>query len=365
MLPSLDQLPGAVVDDGVLRHLGNPLGEQRALARGAAVALLGDRGVVAVTGPDRLSWLDSVTSQAVAHLPPGVGTELLVLDPQGHIEHVAAVVDDGETTWLIADRGDVEPLSAWLTRMRFRLRVEVRNVSDQVVVIGGTAAALLPLPVMAPAGVPLAWRDPWPEITPGGHAYGPVSSHPGLERDWSEALVSLDDAQRLVADGTVIAGSVAADALRVAAWRPRWSSEVDEKALPHESDWLRTAVHLSKGCYRGQETVAKVHNLGHPPRRLVALHLDGSGSVLPARGAVVRAGGDTVGVITSAALHHEDGPIALAVVRRNAPIDGDLLVETEDGPVAAAQTMIVPPEAGAVADVPRMPRLNRRRPASA
>ena len=125
---------------------------------------------------------------------------------------------------------------------------------------------------------------------------------------------------------------MAADALRVAAWRPRWSAEVDERVLPHEVDWIRTAVHLSKGCYRGQETVAKVHNLGHPPRRLVALQLDGSDSVLPSRGSAVYAGADVVGAITSSALHFEDGPIALAVVRRSTPVDVDLTVDTDAGP---------------------------------
>lgn len=368
MLPDLASLPGAVLDDGELQHTGNPMSEQRALARGAAVALLGDRGVVAVTGPDRLSWLDSLTSQALANLAPGDGTELLVLDPQGRIEHAAAVLDDGETTWLIADRGDVAGLVAWLTRMRFRLRVEVRDATEDMVVVGGTAGAIATLKAAAPAGIPLVWQDPWPDVSGGGHAYGPTAEHPGGERDWSEALLTPDEAEHLVAAAAagqmLLAGSVAADALRVASWRPRWSAEVDEKALPHEADWLRTAVHLSKGCYRGQETVAKVHNLGHPPRRLIALHLDGSGSVLPVPGAAVRAGEDVVGAVTSVALHHEDGPIALALVRRGAPVQGDLLVDTEDGPIAAAQTMIVPPEAGAAADVPRIPRLNRRRPAA-
>lgn len=368
MLPPLD-LPGAIVQDGVLQHLGNPLGEQRALAQGHAVALLGDRGVIAVSGPDRLSWLDSLTSQAVAHLAPGESTELLVLDPHGHVEHVASVVDDGETTWLIVDAADVESLSAWLTRMRFRLRVEIRDATGDLVVVGGTDAAVRRVTAAAPEGRALMWQDPWPRVQVGGHAYGPDEDHPGAEWDWTEALLAPENADRLLADARrgdiALAGSLAADALRIAAWRPRWRGEADERALPHEADWLRTAVHLSKGCYRGQETVAKVHNLGHPPRRLVALHLDGSDSVLPAPGSPVRIGEDAVGAITSSALHHEEGPIALALVRRNTPIDADLVVDTEVGAVAAAQVAIVPPEAGAVAGVPRITRLSRRKVAEA
>lgn len=357
-------LPGAVTDEAGLQHLGSPLAEQRSLAAGRSIAPLGDRAVLAVPGEDRLSWLDSLTSQALAGLAPGVSTELLVLDPQGRVEHAASVLDDGETTWLIVDRDDAEGLLSWLRRMRFRLRVDPRDAGDEYAVVGGTAAALSAVNPAVPAGLPLVWTDPWPDVSPGGHAYAAVDPHPGAERDWAEAIVTRDEEQR-IADAAsrgelALAGLVAADALRVAAWRPRWAADVDERALPHELDWLRTAVHLSKGCYRGQETVAKVHNLGHPPRRLVALQLDGSSSALPARGAAVRVGDDAVGAVTSAALHFEEGPIALAVVRRSTPIDATLLVDTDDGPIAAAQEVVVPPDAGATANVPRLTRLSRR-----
>jgi len=359
-------VPGAVVDETGLQHLGNPLVEQRRLADGAALAPRADRAVIAVPGEDRLTWLDSLSSQALARLQPGVGTELLILDPQGHVEHAASVLDDGEMTWLIADRADAEGLYDWLRKMRFRLRVDPR-IADEYAVIGGTRAALDAVSPASPSGVPLVWRDPWPDVTPGGWAYAPVDPHPGAERDWSEAIVTREEEAR-IADAAVrgelqLAGLAAVEALRVAAWRPRWSTDVDDRALPHELDWLRTAVHLDKGCYRGQETIAKVHNLGHPPRRLVALQLDGSGSVLPEHGAVVRVGDDAVGNVTSAALHHEEGPIALAVVRRSTPVDAPLTVDTADGPIAAAQEVVVPPDAGRTANVPRMPRLGRRQAA--
>ncbi|MDL9981067.1 YgfZ/GcvT domain-containing protein [Microbacterium sp. ASV49] len=342
-------LPGAVVEDGVLLHVGNPLTEQRALEAGSAVAPLGDRRVLGVPGEDRLTWLDSLSSQALARLQPGESSELLILDPQGHVEHAASVVDDGETTWLIADRADAESLLSWLLKMRFRLRV-APAARDDLVVIGGTSAAVAAL------GADVVWRDPWPGVSVGGWGYADAADHPG--RDWAEAIVSADHLEEIVdaASPGAIAGTVAADALRIAAWRPR-IADVDERTLPHELDWMRTAVHLDKGCYRGQETVAKVHNLGHPPRRIIALTLDG---VVPAPGDEVRAGEVVVGAVTSAAMHHEDGPIALAVVRRNAPVDADLVVDTADGPIAAAQHVIVPPEAGATASVPRIPKLGRR-----
>ncbi|QAY58765.1 folate-binding protein [Microbacterium protaetiae] len=346
---------GAVVADGVLEHVGNPIAEQRALASGAALAPLGDRVVLAVPGEDRLTWLESFSTQRLSVLVPGESAELLILDPNGHVEHAASLIDDGQTAWLIVDRSDAVGLLDFLKKMRFRLRVDPRDARDEYAVVGGTAGAVAALPA------PLVWHDPWPGITEGGWAYSAADPHPGAERDWAEALVDAEGVSRLAtaaASGALhLAGSIAADALRVAAWRPR-IADADERMLPHEVDWLRSAVHLNKGCYRGQETVAKVHNLGHPPRRLVALQLDGAPA---ARGDAVLHGDAEVGTVIAAAQHFEQGPIALALVRRNTPVDVDLAVATADGPVAAAQEVIVPPEAGATASVPRIPKLGRRR----
>src|SRR6478736_7896435 len=190
-------VPGAVVDDTGLRHVGNPLAEQRALAEGRAVAPLGDRRVLAVPGEDRLSWLDSLASQSLTGLVAGSSTELLILDPQGHVEHAASVVDDGETAWLIVDRADADGLLAWLLRMRFRLRVAPRDASDEFAVVGGTRAAVEKLDVAAPGGVPLVWHDPWPGIGVGGWAYSVVDPHPAAVRDWAEALVSRSEEERI------------------------------------------------------------------------------------------------------------------------------------------------------------------------
>lgn len=361
LFDSLAAHPGAVVNDGVLAHFGDPMREQRTLARGGAFVLLGDRTVIEVAGEDRLSWLDSITSQALAQLRAGESTELLVLDPQGRVEHAAAVFEDGATIWLIADAEDAESLAAWLKRMVFRSRVTV-TVRPELELIGFFAGADAETAVSAlaaaPNGLPLVWSDPWQAVQPGGHQYAEVAQHPGGEYAWRVAIVDPDAAASAVS-ALEPAGLLAAEALRVAAWRPRWSSEVDERSLPHESDWIRSAVHLSKGCYRGQETVAKVHNLGHPPRRLAALQLDGSDDVLPQAGAVVLSGDDEVGHLTSVARHHEDGPIALAILSRRAP-SGDLIVRAEGVDVAAAQQVIVPADAGATADVPRLTRLSRR-----
>ncbi len=353
--------PGFVADaaTGVAAHYGNPFVEQRELLAGRAVVELGDRGVITVTGPDRLSWLDSLTSQALKGLAPGESTETLLLDPSGRIEHAARVVDDGETTWLLVEASETEAFSGWLDRMRFTLRVEVADRSADFSALASFADP--GIPAAAPAGVALVWVDPWAEVSVGGVGYAAEAGHAG--RGWTlrETLVARADLAGIAASEIPVAGAVGLEALRIAAWRPRLSTEVDERSIPHELDWLRSAVHLAKGCYRGQETVAKVHNLGHPPRRLVMLHLDGSDNVLPPHGAPVFAGAPgerrEIGAITSSATHFELGPIALAVVKRTAPVDESFVVVWDDTEIAAGQEVVVPPEAGAAAGVPRLPRL--------
>jgi len=332
---------------------GNPFEQQRSLAAGEAVALLA-RGVVAVTGPDRLRWLDSMTSQAIAGLRPGDSAETLVLDPQGRVEHALRVVDDGETTWLVVDPDEAAPLAAWLDRMRFLLRVEVADRSSEFVALGFVRGRLVAEPALRTLATAV-WDDPWDAVRPGGWQYA-AAPHPAAGWSWSEAIVPGD---RDGLGGVERVPESAFTALRIAAWRPERATEVDERTIPHELDWLRSAVHLDKGCYRGQETVAKVHNLGHPPRRIVALQLDGSDSVYAAHGdPVVLAGTDEeVGRVTSAAIHYELGPVALAVVKRSTDPAAALEVVRGDVRLAAAQEVIVPPSAGATAEVPRIPRL--------
>jgi len=329
--------PGAVagegVDAAVAAHYGNPLREQRLLVEGLAAVDLSHRGVVTIAGPDRLPWLHSITTQMLIGLAPRTSAETLVLSPKGHIEHDLHLVDDGQTTWATVEPGTAAVLVSWLDSMRFMLRVEVRDVSADYAVIGE------PVRAETTAVEPLAWSDPWPLLVGDTTAYSAVidpAKHPGSERPWRELIIPRDQLEAALGDRP-LAGMWAAEALRVAAWRPRLGFETDQRTIPHEVDWLRTAVHLHKGCYRGQETVARVHNLGRPPRRLVFLHLDGSGHTLPGRGVAVEADGRVVGRLTSVARHHELGPIALAVIKRNTPLDA---VCTAAG-VSASQEEIV------------------------
>ncbi len=352
--PSLS-LPGAVdgtgQDAGVPAHYGNPVGEQRALAAGEAIVDLSHRAVLSISGEDRLSWIDSITSQSVKALAPGESSETLLLDPTGRIEYAVRLLDDGTELWLLLERDEAAGLLAFLQKMRFMLRVEPRDRTEEFATIG-TLGGAPALPVVAPNGLPLVWHDPWRAVVTGGWQYAAVADHPGEGWTYSELLVP-----RGTLPAVPVAGLLALEALRIEAWRPRFATEADEKTIPHELDWLRSAVHLDKGCYRGQETVAKVHNLGHPPRRLVMLHLDGSDAVLPSKGDEVVLGDTVVGLVTSAAMHHELGPIALAVIKRSTDTATELAVRSQGILVPAAQEVVVPPTAGAAANVPRLPRL--------
>ena len=333
----MSAVAGAVLGEGVdadiPAHYGDPGREQRYLLDGLAAVDLGNRGVVTVTGPDRLTWLNSMTTQKLDQLPPRTSAEALVLSPHGHVEHDLHVVDDGTTTWLVVEPGTSPALVEFLDRMRFMLRVEVADVSADWAVVGE------PVRRESVDGEPLAWVDPWPTLGPVSAAYGADdASHPGADWTWREVVVPRAELDAVIGDRPR-AGTWALDALRVAAGRPRHLAETDHRTIPHELDLLRTAVHLQKGCYRGQETIARVHNLGRPPRRLVQLHLDGSGHVLPRPGDEVRAGEKVVGRVTTVARHHELGPVALAVVKRNVPLDTVLDV----GGVAASQDVLVRP----------------------
>ncbi|HEY3956855.1 MAG TPA: folate-binding protein [Streptosporangiaceae bacterium] len=321
-------LPGAVPaegpDTGVTSHYGDPSGEQRALQRTAGLVDRSHRGVVRIGGPDRLSWLNSLSTQLLDPLEPGAATQTLILSPNGHVQHHLTLVDDGEQTWVHVEPGTAAGLVGFLESMRFMLRVEPADVTGEyaVLTLMGPDAPAAGDPQLSAAAV-LPGRLGTDLIVPRGRL--------------------ADVADSLTGRGVRPAGMWAYEALRIAAHQPRLGIDTDHRTIPHEVGWIGSAVHLDKGCYRGQETVARVHNLGHPPRRLVLLHLDGSVDRLPSPGDVIEMNGGHVGVTGSAARHYELGPIALGLVKRTVPTDVQLLA----GGVDAAQEVIVPPDAGA------------------
>lgn len=319
--PLLD-LPGAVAadapDEGVAAHYGNPHVEQRELTAGRGFVDLSHRGVLRIGGKDRLSLLHSLTTQHLSELKPHSATETLLLDPNGRIEYALYLVDDGEALWAHVEPGTAEAVTAFFTKMRFMLDVDPVDVTEDYAIIYEASASDVSdvltrdLPAEDPSSSARELFLPRARLA----EYGRSHSHP--------------------------AGTWAAEALRIAAHQPRAGLETDQRSIPHELGWLDTAVHLTKGCYRGQETVARVENLGHPPRRLVMLHLDGTEERLPAHGAPVLQDGREVGAVTSSARHYELGPIALAVIKRTVPVDAVL---EADG-VPASQEVVVSPDAG-------------------
>ncbi len=298
LLDSAGAVESEGVDAGVPAHYGQPVPEQRRLEAGDGWVDLSHRDVLSIGGPDRLTYLHAMTTQAFEGLPSGSPTEALVLSPHGHIEHAFDGSDDGEVFVASTEPGQGAALAAFLDRMRFMLRVEVTLLTDVLAVV-----------------------------------HQPDTGHRIIERHTlGEYAVERGPPS----------GTWAYDALRIASGRPRIGLDSDHRTIPNELGLLGRAVELDKGCYRGQETVARVHTLGRPPRRLVLLHLDGSADRLPGHLAQIHADGRVVGFIGSSARHHELGPIALALVKRNVPVDSVLLA---DG-VAASQEAIVDPEVG-------------------
>lgn len=308
-------------DAGVAAHYGDPAAEQRALAEAAGLVDRSHRDVLKITGKDRLSWLNSISTQKLDDVAAGSARQTLILSPHGHVEHHLSLVDDGTDTWIHVEPGEAASLLEFLESMRFMLRVEAAEVTADYAV----------LTVMGP------------EVEPdGADAAAAMDFGYGTDLIVPRAAIA-ETAGTLRGRGYRLAGMLAHEALRIAGHRPRFGTDTDHRAIPHELGWISVAVHLSKGCYRGQETVARVHNLGHPPRRLVMLHLDGSEDKLPAHGEEVRDGEVAVGFTGSSARHYELGPIALALVKRTVPVADTLTVAG----ISAAQEVIVPPDAGA------------------
>lgn len=409
-------------------HFGNPLREQALLAQGQAWAWL-SRDVVEVSGADRLSYLTTVSTQVLTDLEnDGQSRQVLFLDANGHILYAALAVaalvpDSGEqSVLLLVDAGCGEGLAQLLNSRRFMLRVQAQ-VRPDLQVAGAIGDGVQKLADVV-KNLVTTWSDPWPGITPGGSTYFTGTRHPGANYRAGGVVVALEAGQTTpgqeqasgqeqapgqapgpgqaaassqeaapgqehalapgqaaasgqepgqalaaagLTQGLTQVGELAWEALRIEAGLPRWAREVDARAIPNELDWLRTGVHLNKGCYPGQETIARTVNLGRPPRRLVQLQLAGWQGQLPEVGARVylpagdNPAGKAVGTITSVARHWELGNIALALVRRGVPAQAELAVDLEAGYESASQELLVDPAGKAEASPSQRPGLGLKR----
>jgi len=315
-------------DAGVAWHYGDPIGEQRASVRSCALIDQSHRGVIAVTGPDRLSWLNTLTSQLLLSMGPAATAQALVLSPNGQVEHHMGVTEINEVTYLDTEPATTETLLGYLHKMVFWSQVEVARVDlRQLALLGPNTADIVIASGLLTSDLPAAEAA---LLTGGGFARRSARS---LDLFLPPAALA-DAAAALMAAGAKLAGSWADQALRIAGRIPRLGVDTDDRTIPNETSWLESAVHLQKGCYCGQETVARVNNLGRPPRRLVLLHLDGSADRLPETGSsVTTTDGRVVGRVGSVAHHHEDGPIALAMVRRTLPPGTALLADGVDAAI--------------------------------
>ena len=322
-MTSIPDMNQASVDADIPWHYGDPFAEQRLLAAGHGRVDLSNRGVVRISGADRLSWLNSLTTQDFTL--PFTSTQALILSPQGHIEHDMHVVDDDTNTWLIVDAGCAQALVTYLNRMKFMLDVVIDNVSDEFAVIGA--------PEWVNEGV-VSWTSSVTfAMTEVDDKYVP---HRPAAWQVSEIITPREHKEDILEAHSRV-GSWAWEAHRIRAGVPRMRLDIDGRTIPHEVGLLASAVSMTKGCYRGQETVSKVFYLGKPPRRIVQLSLDGSPNVVPPSGTAVFHGDIEVGVLTSSVQDYEEGPIALAIIKRSVPVDAPLVVAG----VAATQTVIV------------------------
>jgi folate-binding protein YgfZ len=276
-------------DKGAIWHFGEPNQEQKALVAGNAWADLSHRGIISVSGKDRLSWLHALTTQHLEKLEAGKWVEALILDVQGHVIDQLFLVDDGNTTWLHTENSRTQEILDYLNKMKFMLEVDVKNQSNDYAVLRAPGKSDL-------LGGPYA-LVPKVELKETTDAFGKSYSQVGM---W------------------------ALEAERVSQGRARLLFETDHKSIPNELGFINRAVHMNKGCYRGQETVAKVFNLGQPPRKLVTLHLDGSMVAMPDHGSKIFLAGKEIGFIGTVARHYELGPVALAVVKRSVPSTSNL-----------------------------------------
>jgi len=322
-MTAIPMMDDTSIDASVPWHYGDPFKEQRTLLEGIGRVDLSHRELIRVSGPERNEWLHALLTQHL--LEPFTSTQALSLSPNGHIEHDLHLVDDGQATWLILETGNAQSFLPYLTKMKFRADVVIEDVTDTYAVIGAPGWVSSEYPVWHSPASYLA--SPEPVV-----AYVPIRP-----ASWqvSEIIVPRELLETELSNVRI--GTWAWEAHRIRAGVARFGFETDSRTIAHELGLITPAVHLQKGCYRGQETVAKVYNLGKPPRRLVQLQIDGSTNELPELGTPIFFEDAEVGRLTSITQDYESGPLGLAVIKRNVPMDATLLV----GGVAAAQTPIV------------------------
>lgn len=324
--PNAAEFPGTTPIDtqGVAWHYGDPLGEQRLMATQPVVIDRSHRAVLSVSGPDAPTFLNNLLSQKLDDAQAGFAAQALDLDIQGRILHHVDIVFDGEVFYLDLPRTQLVSFEDFLRKMVFWSQVEITEEDLGILTVLAPATTLPDFTAAHPRFVREV--EPWTQQRRFDLA---------VPRDGLDAAVDA-----LLADGASLAGLMTFSAERVRAGEPELAADLDAKSIPHEAPRLINrashigAVHLNKGCYRGQETVARVENIGRSPRLLVLLHLDGSAPGEPGPGATITSGGRNVGRLGTVVHDADYGPVALALVKRSA-LEQPLEIVLETGAVAA------------------------------
>ena len=268
------------------------------LVAGAACVVL-DRDVVRISGPEAESYLHGQVSQDVAALAVGASAWTLVLQPQGRIDVWGRVTRTAADAFVLdTDGGFGDALEARLVRFKLRVKADVERLDWQCVAVRGPAAE----PVAREGAVTA--RAEWPWV--GGW-------------DLLGAGVGL-------VEGVPVAGADDYEVRRIEAGLPRMGAELTERTIPEEAGIVAVSASFTKGCYTGQELVARIDSRGgHVPRRLRRVTLP-SGAAVPAAGTELSVDGRPRGVVTSAARHPDGRVVALAYVARDVapPVDGEV-----------------------------------------
>lgn len=348
---------------GVAWHYGEPLSEQRAITSTGAIVDRSHRRVIRVTGPEAAAFLHNLLSQKLDDVQAGWSGSALDLDTQGRILHTmdiavttdtsadanasagdgagsgtgdgagAAAAPEGLAFYLDCEAGKFDSLRDFLQKMIFWSQVTIEEADLAIItVLGGPTDIQLPSQTVYSRTVSTATPADASSAQPTTGLWEASRTDIAVPREQLEAAV-----EELESTGLQLIGLMAYTAERVKALEAE-SVDLDEKSIPHEiPHWIGRgervgAVHLEKGCYRGQETVARVENLGRSPRVLVLLHLDGSAPTMPSPGADIQVKGRRVGKLGTVIDDYDYGPIALGIIKRSALDAGQVNI----GDVAAS-----------------------------
>jgi tRNA-modifying protein YgfZ len=290
-------------DKGALWHNGNLLNEGRLIASGQAWANYSHYAILRVAGSDRLTWLNDLTTQLTLDLTD-IFRRAFILNAQGHIRFDFALADDGNSTWIVTEKEKAAELLSFLEKMKFMLDLAIADESENYGAISQGANGLIAgqsltnFQIVPRANLPkiIGALDPLAEV-----------GFWSLEADRISRKIP-----RIILDGDE---RTIPNELVNQLYLP--TANLPNRELPSNDNFFLQAVHLKKGCYPGQETVAKTYNLGAPPRLLTLIHLDGSEVDLPEVGSPVEFAGSAIGRVGSSARHFELGNIALALIKRS------------------------------------------------